>query len=208
MQKRSKYLLASIAAGSILVAYMAAAAMTTPNRPSSLVVQELDFPPIIIANAATVDYFLKLDGIKGESTASGHEGEIELVSFSWGVTREVTAGSSEGDLKAKFEDLGVVKFQDKSSTKLFLASASSKVIDKVVLTGIRTDLAGQQFMKIELEKVVVSSFIESSSTGELPTENVKLNFEKIELIYRPTNPDGSLGTPFRAGWDVAANKET
>jgi type VI protein secretion system component Hcp len=82
------------------------------------------------------------------------------------------------------------------------------VIDKVILTGIRTDLAGQQFMKIELEKVVISSFIESSATGELPNENVKLNFEKIELIYRPTNPDGSLGTPFRAGWDVVQNKET
>ena len=207
MQSKSKYQLASIAAGSILVAYFAVAAIIAPNKPSDQAVQELDFPPIIIANAATVDYFLKVDEIKGESTASGHECEIELVSFSWGVSREVTAGSSAGDPKAKFEDLGVVKLQDKSSTKLFLASASTKVIDKVILTGIRTDLAGQQFMKIELEKVVISSFIESSSTGELPNENIKLNFERIELIYRPTNPDGSLGTPFRAGWDVAANKE-
>lgn len=207
MRTKSKYQLASIGAGSILVAFLGVSAIITPDKPSGQVVQELDFPPIIIANAATIDYFLKVDEIKGESTASGHEGEIELVSFSWGVTREVIAGSPAGDPKAKFEDLGVVKLQDKSSTKLFLASASSKVIDKVVLTGIRTDLAGQQFMKIELEKVVISSFIESSTAGELPNENIKLNFERIELIYRPTNPDGSLGTPFRAGWDVAANKE-
>ncbi len=206
MRTKSKYQLATLAAGSILAAFVAVAGIVTPGRTSDHVVQELDFPPVIIANAATVDYFLKVDGIKGESTAPGHEEQIELVSFSWGVSREVTAGSS-GDAKAKFEDLAVIKLQDKSSTKLFLASASSKVIDRVVLTGIRTDLAGQQFMKVELEKVVISSFIESSATGELPNENVKLNFERIELIYRPTNPDGSLGTPFRAGWDVVQNRE-
>lgn len=208
MRTKSKYQLAALAAGSILASFVAVAGFLTPSKPSDLVVQELDFPPVIIANAATVDYFLKVDGIKGESQAPGHEEEIELASFSWGVSREITAGNSAGDAKAKFEDLAVIKLQDKSSTKLFLASASSKVIDKVVLTGIRTDLAGQQFMKVELEKVVISSFIESSATGELPNENVKLNFQRIELIYRPTNPDGSLGTPFRAGWDVVQNKET
>lgn len=208
MRAKSKYQLSALAAGSILASFVAVAGIVTPSKPSDNVVQELDFPPIIIANAATVDYFLKIDGIKGESAASGHEDEIELVSFSWGVSREITAGSSTSDPEAKFEDLAVIKLQDKSSTKLFLASASSKVIDKVVLTGIRTDLAGQQFMKVELEKVVISSFIESSTTGELPNENVKLNFERIELTYRPTNPDGSLGTPFRAGWDVVQNKET
>lgn len=208
MRTKSKYQLAALAAGSILASFIAVAGIVTSSRPSDHVVRELDFPPVIIANAATVDYFLKVDGIKGESTTPGHEDEIELVSFSWGVSREVNAGGSTGDAKAKFEDLGVIKLQDKSSTKLFLASSSSKVIDKVVLMGIRTDLAGQQFMKVELEKVVISSFIESSITGELPNENVKLNFERIELIYRPTNPDGSLGTPFRAGWDVVQNKET
>jgi type VI secretion system secreted protein Hcp len=207
VRTKSKYQLAALAAGSILASFVAVAGFVSPNKPSDRVAQELDFPPIIIANAATVDYFLKVDGIKGESTAPEHEDEIELVSFSWGVSREITAGSASNP-KAEFEDLSVIKLQDKSSTKLFLASSSGKVIDKVVLTGIRTDLAGQQFMKIELEKVVISSFIESSATGELPNENVKLNFEKIELIYRPTNPDGSLGTPFRAGWDVVQNKET
>lgn len=206
MRTKSKYQVAALAAGFILAAFVAVAAMVTPGKPSDQIVQGLDFPPVIIANAATVDYFLKVDGIKGESTVPGHEEEIEIVSFSWGVSREVTPGSS-GGAKAKFEDLTVIKLQDKSSTKLFLASASSKVIDKVVLTGVRTDLAGQQFMKVELKNAVISSFIESSATGELPNENVKLNFDRIELIYRSTNPDGSLGTSFRAGWDVVQNKE-
>ena len=31
-----------------------------------------------------VDYFLKLDGIQGESADEKHKDEIQLMSFSWG----------------------------------------------------------------------------------------------------------------------------
>ena len=35
---------------------------------------------------ATVDYFLKIDGIPGESQDKTHKNEIQLNSFSWGAT--------------------------------------------------------------------------------------------------------------------------
>ena len=35
---------------------------------------------------AAFDYFLKLDGIPGESTDAKHKGEIVVESFSWGET--------------------------------------------------------------------------------------------------------------------------
>ena len=43
---------------------------------------------------AAVAYFLKLDGIVGESKDAKHPGEIELESFSWGET--VSIGGSSG----------------------------------------------------------------------------------------------------------------
>ena len=67
MRTKSKYQFAALAAGVILAAFVAVAGFVAPDGPSDHVVQELDFPPIIIANAATVDYFLKVDGIKGEA---------------------------------------------------------------------------------------------------------------------------------------------
>ena len=36
---------------------------------------------------ATVDYFLKIDGIEGESRDDKHKDEIEIESFSWGETQ-------------------------------------------------------------------------------------------------------------------------
>ena len=41
---------------------------------------------------ALVDYFLKIDGIEGESQDSKHSKEIELESWSWGETQTGTRG--------------------------------------------------------------------------------------------------------------------
>ena len=35
---------------------------------------------------AAVDYFIKFDGIKGESTDAKHKDEIDVESWSWGET--------------------------------------------------------------------------------------------------------------------------
>ncbi len=41
---------------------------------------------------AVVDFFIKIDGIDGESQDSMHKGEIEVLSFSWGETRTGAQG--------------------------------------------------------------------------------------------------------------------
>ena len=40
---------------------------------------------------ALVDYFLKIDGIQGESQDKTHKNEIEIMSFGWGATNTGTA---------------------------------------------------------------------------------------------------------------------
>ena len=52
---------------------------------------------------AAVDYFLKFDGIKGESTDAKHKDEIDIESWSWGEThtrgrpaRAAAAGAGQG----------------------------------------------------------------------------------------------------------------
>src|SRR5436309_614292 len=45
---------------------------------------------------AAVDYFLKIDGIEGESQDSKHKNEIDLESFSWGETQSGTHGAGGG----------------------------------------------------------------------------------------------------------------
>jgi len=45
---------------------------------------------------AHVDYFLKIDGVDGESTDDKHKGEINIESWSWGVTQSTTGAGGGG----------------------------------------------------------------------------------------------------------------
>ena len=56
--------------------------------------------------------------------------------------------------------------------------------------------------------VLVSSYQTGGSThaDDLPTDQISFNFGKIEMEYRPQNPDGSLDQPVMGGWDVQHNQ--
>ena len=62
--------------------------------------------------AVAADYFLKIEGIKGESSARAADGQIELQSFSWGASqqgRSSSSGSGGGAGKASMQDLSVTR---------------------------------------------------------------------------------------------------
>ena len=50
---------------------------------------------------AAIDYFLKLDGITGESEDSKHKGEIEVLSFSFGETQRRAPGRAAAAAPAR-----------------------------------------------------------------------------------------------------------
>lgn len=158
-----------------------------------------------------VDYFLKLDGIDGESTDAAHKDSIEVMSFSFGATQtgSLASGGGGGSGKVQFQDFHFTENTSKASPKLFLACASGQHIKKAQLFCRKAggDQKPLEFMKIELEDVLVSSVQHSGHGGDLPTESISLNFAKIMFTFIPQNADGSAGSPVSAGWDVKANKK-
>lgn len=157
-----------------------------------------------------VDYFLKIDGIPGESRDAKHKGEIELESFSWGATNEAGpgVGGGGGAGKVAIQDLHVVKRIDKASPRLFLACASGQHYKEAVLTARKAGQAQQEYLIIKLNDVVVTSFqTGGSESSEMPHDSVSFDFGRIEVQYRPQKADGSLDAPVKAGWDVKQNKK-
>ena len=63
---------------------------------------------------AAVDYFLKLDGIQGESKADKHSDEIDVLSFSWGETQSGTfaVGGGGGSGKVSMQDFHFTMIED------------------------------------------------------------------------------------------------
>jgi type VI secretion system secreted protein Hcp len=156
-----------------------------------------------------VDYFLKIDGIQGESFDVKHKGEIQLESFSWGETSASGAGpgGGAGAGKVHIQDLVVTMVVSKASPKLMLGCATGKHYKEAVLTARRTGKAQQEFLTFKFKDVVVTSYqTGGSAQGDVPIDQASLGFATIQLEYRPQKADGSLDTPVKSGWDLKQNK--
>jgi len=155
------------------------------------------------------DYFLKLDGIAGESTDAKHKDEIEVVSFSWGVTQSGTSsgGGGGGAGKAQFQDFHFTQHTQRSSPALMLACASGQHIKSAVLTGRTTGKVQLEFLTIKFTDVLVSSFQEAAHEPDRPLEDVGLDYARIEVVYRAQGPTGKPAGEFVAGWDLKANRK-
>src|SRR5262245_44836400 len=107
------------------------------------------------------DWFLKIDGIDGESQDSAHKGEIEVLSWSWGVVHEGAPGPGGGgggaSGKPSFQDFHFVAHISKASPKLFLSCATGVHHKDALLTGRRAGAKASEFLKYKLADVQVSS---------------------------------------------------
>jgi type VI secretion system secreted protein Hcp len=157
---------------------------------------------------ADVDYFLKLDGVKGESSDAKHKDEIELVSFSWAMNQSGThaGGGGGGAGKVTFSDLSFVQRTQRSTTALMQVCASGKHIPSALLTARKAGKGQMEFLKIKLTDVLVSSFHIGADDTELPVESIALNAAKVEVDYSAQDPTGKAVTPSHFGWDIKVNK--
>jgi type VI secretion system secreted protein Hcp len=161
---------------------------------------------------ANVDYFLKLDGIKGESTDHKHKGEIELESFSWGNHNSSNiaggSGSGGGAGKVAFQDVHCSTHVNEASVLLMLACATGDHIKQGLVTARKQGGEQQDYYKVTLTDVLISSYQSGGGGGALiPTDQFSLNFGKIEFSYQKQDEKGKLGTPVIGKWDLKSNKK-
>jgi type VI secretion system secreted protein Hcp len=158
--------------------------------------------------AMAVDYFLKVDGILGESKDAKHKDEIDVLAFSWGVSSAKAASGGGGAAgKAVFDDLLVLANTSKASPLLWQACASGKHFKSAVLTGRRAAKAPVEFLKITLTDVLIVSYeLDGSDEGQ-PVDQIGLACAKIVTEYTPFDATGKAQPAVKAGWDMKANKK-
>ena len=160
---------------------------------------------------AQVDYFLKIDGVDGESTDDKHKGEIEVESFSLGATNagSFQSGGGGGSGKVAMADIHIVKKVDKASAKLLTSCCTGEHLKTATLVCRKAGKDQQEFLTIVLSPILISSFQNAGSAGSdvIPMDQISINYGKIEFKYKEQKPDGSLGGAVKAGYDLKANKK-
>jgi type VI secretion system secreted protein Hcp len=155
------------------------------------------------------DIFAKLGDIKGESLDDKHKGEIEVLSWSWGVDnpRPHGVGSGAGAGKATFHDLSFTHKIDRASPLLLKGCATGQHLKEATITRRKAGKGQQEYLVIKLNDVIVTSVSESDEGGSSGVETVTIAFAKVDVEYRPQKADGSLDAGIHFKYDLKANKE-
>ena len=158
---------------------------------------------------ASVDYFLKLKDIEGESADAKHKNEIDIESWSWGENNAGShaAGGGGGAGKVSMQDFNFTMRVNKASPKLLLACANGQHIKEGLLTCRKAGKDQQEYLKVKFTDLLVSSFQTGGSSGDvIPVDQISLNFAKIEYEYYPQKEDGTLGSKVPVWWNLKENK--
>ncbi len=158
---------------------------------------------------AVTDYFLKIKGIEGESSDKDHKGEIDVQSWSWGETQSGThsSGGGGGAGRVSMQDFHFTMKVNKATPKLMLACATGEHIAEAVLTCRKAGGQQQEYLKVTFSDLLVSSYQTggAASSDVIPTDQISLNFSKIEFEYKEQKQDGTLGGAIKAGYNVKQN---
>ena len=159
---------------------------------------------------AAVDYFIKFDGIKGESADAKHKDEIDVEAWSWGETNVGGAahGGGGGQGKVSMQDFHFTMRFNKASISLMKACATGQHIKDATLSARKAGKEQQEYLTIKFQDVLVSSYQTGGSEGgdNVPTDQVSFNFVKIDVEYKPQKADGSLDAGLHFKYDIKANK--
>lgn len=136
--------------------------------------------------------FLKMQGVTGEAGDSEHKGEIDVVSWSWGLQASTSVAPGQAGGKATISELRIVKRVDQSSPTLMSFLRGHKLIPQALLTVRKAGKTPLEYFKIELENVRVTSLETESENSEL-VERVSLGFSKVKVSYIPQDATGARG---------------
>lgn len=153
------------------------------------------------------DIFAKLGDIKGESLDAKHKDEIEVLSFSWGVTSTggATTGTGGGSGMAAFHDLAFTHAIDRASPELLRACATGAHLKDATITHRKAGKGQQEFLIVKMNDVIITG-VTHGGTSDGSTESVTLAFAKVALEYKRQKPDGSLDAGVVFKYDIAGHK--
>jgi len=155
------------------------------------------------AQAASMDYYLKVDGIAGDSNHAQHRDWIDILSFSWSVTHSASGGPGGGGGAGRpvFQDFSWSQIVDSSIPPMFLALTQGKHIKEVTLDVVRPGERSSPFFQMSFEDVLLSS-LSVVGSGEEPVASLSFSYSKVELVYTPQDPKGGAGKAVKGGWDL------
>jgi type VI secretion system secreted protein Hcp len=163
---------------------------------------------------AASDYFLKIDGIAGETQTLAMKGAIDVNSFGWGVENPTAIGSATGGAgtgKAQFDELTIDKAIDAATPAFFgrLGTGQPYPAAELIVRKAGAGPTAAPYLRYCFTTVFVTDQEQSGSrSDDAPQETVKFRFGAVSQQYtrQITGPTAPAGTVVSANWSQILNR--
>ncbi len=154
-----------------------------------------------------VDYFLKLDGIQGESQDEKHKNEIQVLSWSWGAANvsSVSGTGGSGAGKVDMSDVSMMLNFDKSTPKFFKSVCAGTHIASGTLSAIKAGGNGKPYLKVDFKEIFVTG-LQMSAAGEVPAVSLSFTYDEIKIDYSAQDEKGNLASVGPVTMNTKQNK--
>jgi type VI secretion system secreted protein Hcp len=129
--------------------------------------------------------------IKGESTTDGHQGDIGVHGWSWGVEASTAIGSGASTARRSYRQLVVTKGIDSASTGLLAALVTNDEVREATLAMRKAGGEALDYFRMTLGGArVVGVDVDVGADGRA-LERVTFAFTTIDIEYKRQKSEGS-----------------
>jgi type VI secretion system secreted protein Hcp len=161
--------------------------------------------PLIPAQSAggdgSADYFLHVQTkragkVKGEAVAKGHEDDIVVSAWHWGLSAGSALGDTQATARRSYTAMTVHKQVDSATTPLMSALATNDEVKEARLALRRAGGAQDDYLIITLRGARVTSVEHHGDKDGSTREIITLAFTEVDVEYRVQRGSGLRGGSF------------
>ena len=158
------------------------------------------------------DYFLKIDGVDGESQQTGHTKELEMDNWSFGETQSGVSATATGSASGRvsLQEFRFSKRMDISSHKLMQHCSNGRHIKWARFTARRAGSEGGvpvDYYFVDFGDLVISSYdISGTGADGWPYETIAFSYGALVITYKQLSKGVAQG-PIQGGYDAEKNKK-
>jgi len=154
-----------------------------------------------------VDYYLKLDGVQGESADANFKEQIQIMSWSWGASQvsSVSGTGGSGAGKADLSDFNITTNFDKATPKFFKSIVTGQHIKSGTMSAVKSGADGKPYLKVDFKEMFVTH-LQISASSEIPTISVSFTYNDIKIDYSTQNEEGNLTSTGPVSYNLKENK--
>jgi len=158
------------------------------------------------------DYYLKIEGVKGETKAEGMAENIELESFSFGASNPADVrGGGLAAGKPSLSDFSFTCALDAASPFILKDLYNGLHIDKCTFTGRKTGGKGtpEKYLEVTMNNCFVTNHSIGGGSQGTPSQSVSIAYEQIKYEYFAQNTKtGGMTSAGIATYDTTKVQQT